>query len=151
MDFLQAVKSCLSMTGYFKFFGRSRRSEYWWFMLFSIFAYSPFLESINTALLNPFLHKYLPYVISSLLIPVIFLTIPSIAVKVRRLHDINFSGWWVLLGLIPIVGNIALLILYIRRGTKGPNRFGEDPLASDRNTDPSSLAPSPGAALPDQP
>jgi uncharacterized membrane protein YhaH (DUF805 family) len=82
---------------------------------------------------------------------VVLLTIPSIAVKVRRLHDINFSGWWVLLGLIPIVGNIALLILYIRRGTKGLNRFGEDPLASDRNTDPSSLAPLPGAALPDQP
>ena len=58
------------------------------------------------------------------------LMLPSIAVSVRRLHDIDKSGWWVLLSLIPIVGIIVLIVWYVRAGQTGNNRFGDDPLAA---------------------
>lgn len=53
--------------------------------------------------------------------------IPNLAVIVRRLHDQDKSGWWFLIGLVPIIGGIWLLILYLTDGTPGPNRFGPDP------------------------
>jgi len=55
--------------------------------------------------------------------------LPSIAVAVRRLHDTDRSGWWFLLGFIPIIGGIVLLVFYVLEGTRGPNRFGPDPKA----------------------
>ena len=54
-------------------------------------------------------------------------TIPSLAVSVRRLHDIDKSGWWFLLHLVVLVGTIILLIWACKSGNNGPNRFGEDP------------------------
>jgi uncharacterized membrane protein YhaH (DUF805 family) len=51
------------------------------------------------------------------------------AVTVRRLHDQNMSGWWMLLAFIPLIGTIILLVWMCTRGTNGPNRFGADPLA----------------------
>jgi uncharacterized membrane protein YhaH (DUF805 family) len=56
--------------------------------------------------------------------------IPSIAVTVRRLHDTDRSGWWILLGLIPLVGTIILLVFVCLDGTPGPNRFGTNPKQS---------------------
>ena len=53
--------------------------------------------------------------------------LPSIAVAVRRLHDTDRSGWWFLIGFVPIVGGIILLVFYVLEGTRGPNRFGPDP------------------------
>lgn len=55
--------------------------------------------------------------------------IPNLAVTVRRLHDQDKSGWWILIGLVPLIGGIWLLILYFIDGTPGPNRFGPDPKA----------------------
>lgn len=55
--------------------------------------------------------------------------IPNLAVTVRRLHDQDKSGWWILIALIPLIGGIWLLILYFVEGTRGPNRFGPDPKA----------------------
>jgi uncharacterized membrane protein YhaH (DUF805 family) len=55
--------------------------------------------------------------------------IPGLAVTVRRLHDLDKSGWHLLIGLIPLVGGIILLIWYCTEGTRGPNRYGPDPLA----------------------
>ena len=57
--------------------------------------------------------------------------LPSLAVTVRRLHDTNRSGWWVLITLIPYIGGIILLILLCLKGTEGDNRFGEDPLEAE--------------------
>ncbi|HYD12072.1 MAG TPA: DUF805 domain-containing protein [Allosphingosinicella sp.] len=57
----------------------------------------------------------------------VLLFIPNLAVSVRRLHDQDKSGWWILIGFIPIVGGIWLLVLYLLDGTRGPNRFGPDP------------------------
>lgn len=59
--------------------------------------------------------------------------VPSIAVGVRRLHDQDKSGWFMLLGLIPLVG-IVLLVFFCLEGTKGPNQYGPDPLGSDAAT-----------------
>jgi Protein of unknown function (DUF805) len=56
--------------------------------------------------------------------------LPGIAVSIRRLHDLDRTGWWILLALIPLIGWIILLIWYISKGTDGPNRFGPDPLAT---------------------
>jgi uncharacterized membrane protein YhaH (DUF805 family) len=53
--------------------------------------------------------------------------IPNLAVAVRRMHDQDKSGWWILIGLVPFIGGIWLLILYLIDGTRGPNRFGPDP------------------------
>jgi uncharacterized membrane protein YhaH (DUF805 family) len=55
--------------------------------------------------------------------------IPNLAVAVRRLHDQDKSGWWILIGFVPLIGGIWLLILYFIEGTRGPNRFGPDPKA----------------------
>ena len=53
--------------------------------------------------------------------------IPNLAVAVRRLHDQDKSGWWILIGFVPLIGGIWLLVLYCLDGTPGPNRFGPDP------------------------
>ena len=55
--------------------------------------------------------------------------LPYFAVDVRRLHDTDRSGWWLLIVLIPLVGGIVLLVWFCQAGTGGPNRFGPDPLA----------------------
>jgi uncharacterized membrane protein YhaH (DUF805 family) len=53
--------------------------------------------------------------------------LPSLGVAVRRLHDTNRSGWWLLIGLIPIIGGIVLLVFFVLEGTRGPNNHGPDP------------------------
>ena len=58
------------------------------------------------------------------LIVTLGLLLPNWAVTVRRLHDSNRSGWWLLIGLVPILGWIVLLVFYLSRGTPAPNRFG---------------------------
>ena len=55
------------------------------------------------------------------------LAMPGLAVPIRRLHDIDKSGWWILIG-FTLIGIIFLLIWFVRRGTEGPNLFGDDPL-----------------------
>lgn len=98
--------------------GRARRAEFWYFLLAN-FIIGILLGIIDCALgLN-----ILGYLYS------LAVLLPSIAVAVRRLHDTDRSGWFYLLNLIPLVGTIILLIFFAQRGTAGPNRFGEDPLA----------------------
>ena len=55
------------------------------------------------------------------------LIIPSIAVAIRRMHDTGRSGWWLLIGLIPLLGAIVLIYWFVQRGTVGPNEWGNDP------------------------
>jgi uncharacterized membrane protein YhaH (DUF805 family) len=64
---------------------------------------------------------FLPIV--SLIVSLVFL-LPSIAVAVRRLHDTDRSGWWLLMFLLPLVGFIVLIVFLCQRGTQGQNRFG---------------------------
>ena len=84
---------------YATFSGRARRKEYWLFVLFNAIA--------------------LVYALSAIL--------PSFAVCVRRLHDTNRSGWWILICLVPFIGGIWLLVLMLLDSTPGANQYGENP------------------------
>jgi uncharacterized membrane protein YhaH (DUF805 family) len=117
MDFGQSIKTCLNK--YATFSGRAQRSEYWYFFLFMM------IVNIVTSILDSAILEDLP--IFSLL-ATLALLVPSISVSVRRLHDTDRSGWWLLLGFIPVVGVIVLIVFFCRRGTVGSNQFGSDPL-----------------------
>lgn len=107
------------MNKYAEFNGRARRREYWMFALVN------FCICMPLALLSGWMSIfYIPYVLYSLAI-----FIPSLAVTVRRLHDTDKSGWWVLVGLVPLIGGIALLVFTVLDGTSGSNSYGEDPKA----------------------
>ena len=67
---------------------------------------------------------------------------PSLAVAFRRFHDIDRSAWWLLIGLIPILGTIVVIYWAAQPGTKGPNRFGSDPIAEEEGA-----AADPAAAI----
>ena len=108
---------------YAVFGGRSRRKEYWYFVLFSVIV-SLVLSAID-ALLGTFSSSTNVGLLSG--IYGLAIIIPSIAVSVRRLHDIDRTGWWILINLVPIVGSIVLLVFYVLDGTPGDNRYGPNP------------------------
>ncbi len=114
----------LPLKRYADFSGRSRRMEYWMFVVFGFVAgfIAGFIDGIlgMSGMLGP----YGP--ISLILI--LGIIVPSIACGVRRLHDQDKSGWFMLLGLIPIA-NIVLLVFMFLEGTKGDNQYGPDPKA----------------------
>ncbi|UOO88309.1 DUF805 domain-containing protein [Vitreoscilla massiliensis] len=108
---------------YLLFNGRASRKEFWAVMLFSVlisFALQ-LLYTLGFAISdNLGLLLALPFVIFAL-----GMVIPQLAVSARRLHDTDKSGWWLLLGLIPIFGTIALIVLFSLTSSEGENRFGE--------------------------
>lgn len=99
------------------FNGRARRSEYWYFALFN------FLVGFGVGFVDGLLG------LGFLLSIVYFLAalIPGLAVAIRRLHDTNRSGWYLLLAFIPIIGGLILLVWFVTEGTAGPNEYGDDP------------------------
>ena len=110
MTFIEAIKTCFQK--YVDFDGRATRSEYWWFILFYIVAY------IGLAVVDAMLTGGLLIMVFAL-----GMLIPNITVGVRRMHDIDKSGWWLLIGIIPLVG-LVLIYFLAKKGTPGPNRFG---------------------------
>ena len=104
---------------YAQFSGRARRAEFWYFVLFQ------FLLSIGVIIVDSLLGA--SGILS--LIWSLALFIPGLAVAVRRLHDIGRSGWFYLIGLIPIIGGIWLIVLFCRPGVYGENEYGPDPKA----------------------
>ncbi|MEO6718100.1 MAG: DUF805 domain-containing protein [Novosphingobium sp.] len=108
---------------YAEFSGRSRRKEYWFFLLGVVIA-AIVLSIIEKIVGLPIILGPYGPLTSLLLIAVI---IPSIAVQVRRFHDQDKSGWFVLLSLIPFLGGLVVLVFMFLEGTRGPNRFGPDP------------------------
>jgi uncharacterized membrane protein YhaH (DUF805 family) len=114
MTFGTAVSSVL--TQYTGFSGRARRSEFWWYSLFTFVVY------LVVALVDAALHTTVLGLVVGL-----GLLLPSLAVTVRRLHDTGRSGWWLLIGLIPLVGAIVLLVFECTDSEPGPNRFGPSP------------------------
>ena len=68
--------------------------------------------------------SHVPYLAYSLAV-----TVPTLAVTVRRLHDTSHSAWWLLIGVLPIVGQVVLFVLLVSRGEDGAKRFGRDPKA----------------------
>ena len=119
MSFSTAVETCFRK--YVDFKGRATRAEYWWFSLFMALGATVASGADAFVLGNPFE--------TTGLIEVVFhlgTLLPSLAVGVRRLHDIKKSGWWLLL-FFTIVGAIPLIIWAIRQGDAGENQYGADP------------------------
>ena len=118
MKFTDAVKSCFHQ--YASFSGRARRSEYWYFTLFNI------VLSYVIAFIGGWMDfKGLP------VIAYLALFLPGLAVCIRRLHDIGKSGWWYLIGFVPVVGFILLIVWFCRDSEAGPNRYGQNPKGID--------------------
>ena len=118
MGFMDAVKSVI-LKRFLDFQGRSPRSEYWWFFVFTIVLYLVTMAAM----------AILPILGIIFAIGFVVLIIPSLAVAIRRFHDIDKSGWWILVGFIPLVGFILMIYFFTQKGTEGDNRFGPDPLA----------------------
>ena len=129
----------LPLRRYAEFSGRSRRKEFWMFVLFNyavglvygallgiLMLLLYFTDMSEDMMLTIFVISLVPWLIYSL-----WLMIPGLAVTVRRLHDLDKSGWNLLWSLIPVAGAIMLIIWYASEGTRGPNRFGPDPVAGD--------------------
>ncbi|MBS95624.1 MAG: DUF805 domain-containing protein [SAR202 cluster bacterium] len=132
MSFVDAIKSVL-IVNYFNFSGRARRSEYNYFLLFNIlinigFTILAYLLGTNTDDIISALTS-LAWLAGIQLIVSLLLFIPGISVGVRRLHDINKSGWWVLimipLSLLVIPVFIYLYWLIIKEGDSSSNNYGE--------------------------
>jgi len=107
MSFADSVKGCMQKS--FTMQGRASRSEYWFFVLFNV------LLGIGS-------------IIHPLVGLLTMVTLPaSLCVMVRRLHDLDRSGWWWLIALIPLIGGLILLVWFISEGTEGTNDYGEVP------------------------
>ncbi|WP_166851286.1 DUF805 domain-containing protein [Isoptericola sp. BMS4] len=133
MSFIDAIKSVFSQ--YATFSGRARRSEFWFWTLFTFVVYvvvgiiaGPMMVSgmdVQTGELSG------SYFGGSAIYGIVGLALllPTLAVSVRRLHDQDKSGFFWFMGLIPFVGWIIMIVFYATPGTVGPNRFGPDPKA----------------------
>lgn len=108
---------------YADFNGRARRKEYWMFVLFNM------IFSIVAMILDNILGIAIGGIGYGLLygLYVLAVLIPSIAVAVRRLHDIGKSGWMILISLIPLIGAIWLLVLLVTDSNSGENEYGPNP------------------------
>jgi len=131
----------LPLKRYAQFSGRSRRKEYWMYVLFLFIV--AIVLSIIESILGLGGHAVLTSetsssgvfygalvnrgILSNLFLLATF--IPSLAVGVRRLHDTNRSGWWYLLAFVPLIGSIVLLVWFCTAGTPGPNNYGDDPMS----------------------
>jgi uncharacterized membrane protein YhaH (DUF805 family) len=114
---------------YAVFRGRAGRPEFWWFQLVNVLillAGLIWVEASGSSASRAVLNLY-----------ELAVFLPSLGVEIRRLHDIDKSGWWVLLCFVPIVGTILLIVWLATAGTPGPNRFGDGAAG-----DPASPAPS---------
>jgi uncharacterized membrane protein YhaH (DUF805 family) len=124
MNMPTAVRTVLGK--YAVFSGRATRAEFWYWVL-AIVLVSIGLSIIDGAFIAPGMghEPYSPEAVRPLQLLFNLATLlPSLGVTVRRLHDTDRAGWWILLGLIPIIGGLILLWWYIQRGTEGDNRFG---------------------------
>jgi uncharacterized membrane protein YhaH (DUF805 family) len=114
---------------YAVFDGRARRKEYWMFVLFSAIA-SIILSILDKILGLDFGSGNSGGWLSSLYSLAVLL--PTIGVAIRRMHDTNRSGWWILINLIPCIGWIWFIVLAAGEGVAGDNQYGPDPKAAER-------------------
>jgi uncharacterized membrane protein YhaH (DUF805 family) len=116
---------------YATFDGRARRAEYWYFALFNLI-FSSVLGVLDGIVRSNSSSASTVGLLGGLYSLAVL--IPSIAVGVRRLHDTGRSGWWMLIGFIPLIGAIWLLVYFVEEGTAGPNQYGADPKAGQAAT-----------------
>ena len=112
MTFGEAVKS--GFEHYAKFDGRASRPAYWWWVLFVV------LVSIAANIIGLALDGI--SVISGIV--GLALLLPNLSVSIRRLHDTGRTGWWILIGLVPLIGWIVLLVFYLQPSDPGENQHG---------------------------
>lgn len=111
---------------YANFVGRARRKEYWFFVLFNfIIVFVLAMIDRSTGLHSPGGSFGLLSGLYSLAV-----LLPSLGVSIRRLHDTNRTGWWILISLIPLLGFVVLLVFFVSAGTAGTNTYGSDPKAA---------------------
>jgi uncharacterized membrane protein YhaH (DUF805 family) len=115
VTFSEAIKS--GFDHYVTFSGRASRAAYWWWFLFVI------LVEIAANIIDAIFGSY-PLFIG---IVGLGLLLPGLSVSIRRLHDTNRTGWWVLISIIPIIGFIVLLIFYLQQSDPGDNDYGPPP------------------------
>jgi len=119
MDFATAVRTVI-LKRYADFQGRASRSEFWWFTLFA------FLLNIVLQVIT----GLVPILGIIAIVIMLAVLIPSIAVAVRRLHDIGKSGWWYLLVFIPLIGALVLIYWFVQPGQSEDNQWGANPLGT---------------------
>jgi uncharacterized membrane protein YhaH (DUF805 family) len=120
MNFGEAIAS--GFRNYVNFSDRAPRSEYWYWTLLQL------IVGIATVVIDV---AFFPMISTGPVntVATLALLLPSLAVGVRRLHDLDRTGWWLLLW-FTVIGIIVLIVWFCIRGTQGPNRFGPDPLAN---------------------
>jgi uncharacterized membrane protein YhaH (DUF805 family) len=109
MNFQQAVQTCFRK--YVDFSGRASRPEYWWF----------FLAYFILAFVTSFIHEVVNFIV------VLAFVLPLLAAGARRLHDVGRSAWFLLLGLIPVVGTLVLLYFMVQPSQPESNAYGPPP------------------------
>jgi uncharacterized membrane protein YhaH (DUF805 family) len=112
---VDAVQTCLRK--YVGFSGRASRAEFWWFFLFYVVVLLVVYAIDSAAKASGILYA----------IVALGFFLPTLAVEIRRLHDTDHSGWWLLIALIPLIGTIWLIILWASQGTVGQNKHGDPP------------------------
>lgn len=120
---------------YAEFNGRSRRKEYWMWLLFylivlAILTYVDILLGLGGSATGTQSGAGVSFNVNFGWLAMLFMLatlVPALAVGVRRLHDLDKSGWMILIGLIPFLGGLYLLFLFAQPGTVGPNSYGPDP------------------------
>ena len=111
-------------TKYAQFSGRARRREYWMFFLFNL------LVTVALLIVDAITGTLTPSGLGLLSgLYTLAVLVPGIAVSIRRLHDTDRSGWWLLIGLVPLLG-IVLLVFMCFDGTPGDNQYGASPKAA---------------------
>lgn len=108
--FIEALKK------YAVFSGRARRKEYWMFSLFAAII-AVVLAVIGLAIKFPYL----------VILFYVAILLPGLGVSIRRLHDTGRSGWWLLIGIVPVVGGIMLLVFTCTDSKPGANQYGPNP------------------------
>ena len=112
MSFSEAVKD--GFDHYVKFDGRASRPAYWWWVLFTVIVYIGVYIVDGVVFDGPVL-IWLAY---------LALLLPSLSVTIRRLHDTDRSGWWILISLVPFIGGIVLLVFVLQKSDEAENQYG---------------------------
>lgn len=114
-----------ALKNYTNFTGRARRSEYWYFVLFHVLIVITL--GATAAILGSEMGSQVIVLVA--IVYVLGTILPSLALIIRRLHDIGKSGWYYFVSFIPLIGSIWLLVLLFTEGDRGDNQYGPDPKA----------------------
>ena len=114
---------------YTEFSGRARRKEYWYFVLFNVIVtvILTMLDSILGLMSTDTGYGVLSGIYS------LAVLLPALGVAIRRLHDIGRTGWWILIGFVPLIGLIVLIIFFVKDSQPGENQYGPNPKAAFAN------------------